>query len=423
MIDVLVAIIAVLLIFFAAGIMVSLKSPRTRDRLLGRTDTASAKNIKPRPASRDNQASDKSQLQHDTKPDTSGNFLKGETDSLSSSAKIAEGKGDLPEITPEESALLTGDEPDREKTATVFKLRDRLAKTGGILTSPFAALRTKGRFDAQIYDQLEEAMIMADVGMATTTKLLDSLKAAVEENRLQARVDDLAGYLRDEMVSILDVGDTDLKLDDESGNVWLMVGVNGVGKTTTIGKLAYKEVSSGKKVVLAAGDTFRAAAADQLELWAKRSKADFIRGAAGADPSSVVFDAIQHGVAAGADLVIADSAGRLHNKTNLMEELKKIRRIADRPPGKVTEVLLVIDATTGQNGLIQARQFTQAVGVTGIVLTKLDGTAKGGIVLAIAEELKLPIKLVGVGESIEDLVALDKLEFAETLIGISDNNF
>lgn len=304
------------------------------------------------------------------------------------------------------------------ESATRFRLKDRLTKTGGILSSPFALLRSKGRFDQQVYDQLEESLIMADVGLATTARLLDSLKSAVAKGQLSAGEDELADYLKDEIVSVLDVGDGDLELSSGPGNVWLLVGVNGVGKTTTIGKLAYREVSAGKKVILAAGDTFRAAAADQLELWAQRSGAGFIRGASGADPSSVIFDAVQHGVAVEADLVIADSAGRLHTKTNLMEELKKIRRIADRPPGKVAEVLLVIDATTGQNGLIQARQFTEAVGVTGIVLTKLDGTAKGGIVLAIAAELNLPIKLVGVGEGIEDLIPLDKREFAETLVGI-----
>ncbi len=419
MIDVLVAVIAVLLIFFAAGLMVGLKSPKTKNRLLGRTDTAATKGTKQRSLSRDGQTPDKPEPDKSTADDLKD--LEGTARSLPSPPDFAARKEVASDTPPDRSALPA--EGEQEESKTVFRLRDRLAKTGGILASPFASLRAKGRFDAQIYDQLEEAMIMADVGVATTTKLLDLLKAAVGENRLQARVDELADYLKNEVVSILDVGDTDLKLYDQPGNVWLMVGVNGVGKTTTIGKLAYKEAAAGKKVVLAAGDTFRAAAADQLELWAGRAKADFIRGASGADPSSVVFDAIQHGVAVDSDLVIADSAGRLHNKTNLMEELKKIRRIADRPPGKVAEVLLVIDATTGQNGLIQARQFTEAVGVTGIVLTKLDGTAKGGIVLAIAEELKLPIKLVGVGESIEDLVPLDKLEFAEALIGISDNNF
>ncbi|MBV9660524.1 MAG: signal recognition particle-docking protein FtsY, partial [Acidimicrobiales bacterium] len=198
--------------------------------------------------------------------------------------------------------------------------------------------------------------------------------------------------------------------------VWLFVGVNGVGKTTTIGKLGMRHVGAGHKVVMAAGDTFRAAAADQLELWAGRVGATVIRGKEGGDPGAVVFDAVQHAAARGADLVLADTAGRLHTKTNLMEELKKVRRVAERPPGVVTEVLLVIDATTGQNGLIQARQFADAVGVTGVVLTKLDGTAKGGIVIAIRSELDIPIKLVGLGEGPADLVDFDPAEFVEALI-------
>ncbi len=188
--------------------------------------------------------------------------------------------------------------------------------------------------------------------------------------------------------------------------------MNGVGKTTTIGKLASAATRAGERVVLAGGDTFRAAAVEQLELWAERSGAELVRGADGADPSSVVFDAIEHGVAAKVDLVLADTAGRLHTRTNLMEELKKVRRVADRTPGRVREVLLVIDATTGQNGLAQARVFTEAVGVTGVVLTKLDGTARGGIVLSIRSELGLPIKLVGLGEGADDLVAFDPEEFA-----------
>jgi fused signal recognition particle receptor len=198
--------------------------------------------------------------------------------------------------------------------------------------------------------------------------------------------------------------------------VWLFVGVNGVGKTTTIGKVAMREESEGRRVVLAAGDTFRAAAADQLELWAERAGAAFVRGNEGGDPGAVVFDAVQHATARDIPLVLADTAGRLHNKVNLMEELKKVRRVADRPPGSVTEVLLVLDATTGQNGLVQARTFTEAVAVTGIVLTKLDGTAKGGIAVAIMSELGIPIKLVGLGEGPEDLVPFDAREFVDALL-------
>ncbi|MDQ1434041.1 MAG: fused signal recognition particle receptor, partial [Actinomycetota bacterium] len=198
-------------------------------------------------------------------------------------------------------------------------------------------------------------------------------------------------------------------------NVWMFVGVNGVGKTTTIGKLASQRVGDGHRVVLAAGDTFRAAAADQLQLWAERTGGELVRGQEGADPGSVVFDAMAAASGRGADLVLVDTAGRLHTKSNLMEELKKLRRIVDRTPGALKEVLLVIDASTGQNGLVQAKQFADAVDVTGIALTKLDGTAKGGIVLAIQSELGIPVKVVGVGEGVGDLIEFDPREFAAAL--------
>ena len=221
---------------------------------------------------------------------------------------------------------------------------------------------------------------------------------------------------REELVSRLE-GERELhRAAAGTTTVWLFVGVNGVGKTTTIGKVAMREESEGRRVVLAAGDTFRAAAADQLELWAERAGAGFVRGNEGGDPGAVVFDAVQHANARQIPLVLADTAGRLHNKVNLMEELKKVRRVADRPPASVTEVLLVLDATTGQNGLVQARTFTEAVAVTGIVLTKLDGTAKGGIAVAITSELGIPIKLVGLGEGPEDLVPFDAREFVDALL-------
>ena len=210
-------------------------------------------------------------------------------------------------------------------------------------------------------------------------------------------------------------GDRSLRFEPGVPNVWLFVGVNGVGKTTTIGKVGQREIAEGRSVVMAAGDTFRAAAAEQLELWARRVGADMVRGAEGGDPGSVVFDAVQRAAARGVDLVLADTAGRLHTKVNLMEELKKVRRVAERPPGRVTETLLVIDATTGQNGLVQAREFADAVDVTGVVLTKLDGTAKGGIVLAIQGELGIPVKLVGLGETADDLIEFDEHEFVDAL--------
>ncbi|MFZ9581098.1 MAG: signal recognition particle-docking protein FtsY, partial [Ilumatobacteraceae bacterium] len=200
-------------------------------------------------------------------------------------------------------------------------------------------------------------------------------------------------------------------------NVWLFVGVNGVGKTTTIGKVAAQQTAMGRTVVLAAGDTFRAAAAEQLGTWAERSGAELVRGNEGGDPSAVIFDGVQRAASKGFDLVLADTAGRLQNKSNLMDELRKVRRVAGREPGEVTEVLLVIDATTGQNGLAQAREFTEAAGVTGVVLSKLDGSAKGGIVFAIETELGIPVKLVGLGETITDLVPFDPDEFVSALFG------
>src|SRR5690606_13032491 len=205
------------------------------------------------------------------------------------------------------------------------------------------------------------------------------------------------------------------QLDDGQLNVWMFVGVNGVGKTTTIGKIAHQQVGTGRKVLLAAGDTFRAAAAEQLATWAERAGADFVRGSEGGDPSSVIFDAVQRAASRNIDLVLADTAGRLHTKTNLMEELRKVRRVAEKGAGVVTETLLVIDATTGQNGLAQAREFGEATNVTGVVLTKLDGSAKGGIVFAIETELGLPVKLVGVGETIGDLIPFVPEEFVGAL--------
>jgi fused signal recognition particle receptor len=212
-------------------------------------------------------------------------------------------------------------------------------------------------------------------------------------------------------------GDRTLTFEPGTLNIWLFVGVNGVGKTTTIGKLGLQATAAGRSVIMAAGDTFRAAAAEQLELWAKRVGADLVRGAEGGDPGAVVFDAKQRGAARGTDLVLADTAGRLHTKINLMEELKKVRRVAEREPGTLQEVLLVIDATTGQNGLVQAKEFATAVGVTGVVLTKLDGTAKGGIALAIQSELGIPIKLVGLGEAPEDMIDFNAEEFVDAIFG------
>ena len=310
-------------------------------------------------------------------------------------------------------------EPVVEAEPEAPTYRSRLGSVRGIFSGAVSALRG-GRIDAATWDSLEEALIRADVGVRTADALLADLKARVEAKEIAGGTD-LLTALGGEIRALLDVPDSrQLRFAGEAGSVdvWLVVGVNGVGKTTTIGKLARQESTAGHSVLLAAGDTFRAAAADQLGMWAERSGVDIVRGAEGGDPSAIVFDAVQRAAARGNDLVLADTAGRLHNKVNLVEELKKIRRIADRDPGNVTEVLLVLDATTGQNALVQAKQFTEAVDVTGIVLTKLDGTAKGGIVIAVQRELGIPVKLVGLGEGVNDLVAFDPDAFVDALLGL-----
>jgi fused signal recognition particle receptor len=295
------------------------------------------------------------------------------------------------------------------------ELRERMGKTRGLFSGYVRALRSRSSVDDQAWDDLEEALLRADVGVATTTALLEDLRGRVRDGELRG-ADAVVAALREDLRRSLDTEDgAALSFEGEGVIVWLFVGVNGVGKTTTIGKVARREKAAGRSVLLAAGDTFRAAAAEQLDQWAQRTDVEIVRGAEGGDPSAVVFDAVQRAQARGNDLVLADTAGRLHTKVNLVEELKKIRRVADRDPGHVAEVLLVLDATTGQNGLTQARQFLDAVGVTGVVLTKLDGTAKGGIVIAIQRELGLPVKLVGLGEGPDDLVPFNADEFVDAL--------
>lgn len=264
------------------------------------------------------------------------------------------------------------------------------------------------------YDELEEMLIMADVGGETTAKIMYDYKHILLRSRINRGKDAKAafvGYMHD----MLGQMDTQLKLETKP-SVILMVGVNGVGKTTTIGKLSGRMREEGKKILLCAGDTFRAAAAEQLGIWAERSGADIVRHEEGSDPASVVYDGLCAAKARQTDVVIIDTAGRLHNKANLMNELNKITRVVRRElPEADVETLMVLDATTGQNGLIQAKQFLETAGITGIVLTKLDGTAKGGIVFAIANELKLPVKYVGVGEGMDDLIPFDSKEFVEAL--------
>jgi fused signal recognition particle receptor len=305
-------------------------------------------------------------------------------------------------------------EPEVLAPPTKPSLKDRLSKARASLATAVGAVLSRSLIDAETWDDLEAGLIKADIGVQTTMDLLEQLKAQVEEEGIKepGRLLDL---LKADLKQRLVVPDRSLHFAADSPTVWLFVGVNGVGKTTTIGKIGKREVAEGRTVIMAAGDTFRAAAAEQLEHWAQRCGADFVRGNDGADPSSVIFDAVERAGSVGADLVLADTAGRLHTRVNLMEELRKVRRVAEKGVGTVSEVLLVLDATTGQNGLVQASQFTDAVEVTGVVLTKLDGSAKGGIVLAIQQDLGIPVKLVGLGESADDLIDFDSDAFVEAL--------
>lgn len=291
--------------------------------------------------------------------------------------------------------------------------RDRLGKARSAMSGYLSSIVSRGDVNADTWDELEEALIRADVGVGATTEILDAVRVvATEEKITDGSV--LIERVKDEIKRRLGGQDISLATGGEP-SVWLFVGVNGVGKTTTIGKIATREVAAGRSLVLAAGDTFRAAAAEQLMIWGETSGAPVIRGAEGGDPSSVIFDAVEHAASLGADVVLADTAGRLHTKTNLMKELSKVRRVAEKGAGTVTETLLVIDATTGQNGLIQAREFTEAADLTGVVLTKLDGSAKGGIVVAVQGELGIPVKLVGLGEGAHDLIPFDADEFVDAL--------
>jgi fused signal recognition particle receptor len=269
--------------------------------------------------------------------------------------------------------------------------------------------------DDEFYEELEEALILADMGMDTALKAVDTLRARVKEEKIK-EPEVARSCMKRILCEMLNVGDPALDLNTKP-SVMLMIGVNGVGKTTTIGKLGASLKAQGKRVLFAAGDTFRAAAADQLEIWAGRVGADLVRQHEGADAAAVVYDSIAAAKARGVDVILVDTAGRLHNKTNLMKELNKISRVIDRElPDASRETLLVLDATTGQNGLIQAKQFKESAGITGIVLTKLDGTAKGGIVIAIANELQIPVKYVGVGEGADDLIAFNAEEYVEALL-------
>ncbi len=338
---------------------------------------------------------------------------------------------DAPDLVEPESGLAETVEPDTVEPEVYERptFRSRMGKARSALTGAFLGIRGRAGITTETWDDLEEALLRADVGVRVTDELLSGLRARVKSKEI-TDPDALLVALQAEMTGRLQHGDRELHLvpgEASSPNVWLFVGVNGVGKTTTIGKVGALQRHEGHSVLMAAGDTFRAAAAEQLHTWAERSGAEFVRGAEGGDPSSVIFDGVERAAARGIELVLADTAGRLHTKTNLMDELRKVRRVASKGAGRVTEVLLVIDATTGQNGLTQARQFGEALsttgdgetGLTGVVLTKLDGSAKGGIVFAIETELGVPVKLVGLGETIGDLVPFEPAAFIDALFSES----
>lgn len=303
----------------------------------------------------------------------------------------------------------------------ITKLKDGLAKTRDSIVGKVSRLvTTKSTIDDSLLEQVEEILIAGDVGVDATMNIIDSIKRRVKEERY-SNASDLNYLLKDEIQRQFTHDSSNgegnpLILPAVKPYVIMVVGINGVGKTTSIGKLAHQYIRSGKRVVIAAADTFRAAANEQLEIWAKRAGAEIIQQTQGSDPAAVAFDAVSSATAKGADVVIIDTAGRLHTKVNLMEELKKIKRVVQKQnPDAPHEVLLVIDASTGQNGVQQAKQFSAAVGVTGIILTKLDGTAKGGIVLAIAKELDLRVKFIGVGEQLDDLQPFDREAFVNAL--------
>jgi fused signal recognition particle receptor len=307
------------------------------------------------------------------------------------------------------------DEPGAAPDTADAALRDGLARTRGGFVARLGKLLSKKKIDQDIMGELEEVLLTADIGPKTAEKLFSTIQGALGRNEL-ADVEKVWSRLREESGRILSVDSKPLDWGRASPFVLLVLGVNGVGKTTTIGKIAAQLVHAKKSVVLAAGDTFRAAATEQLEIWAERAGATIVKGKAGGDPSSVIFDAVKRAQADGADIVIADTAGRLHTKTDLMEELRKVRRVLDKAqPGAPHETWLVLDSTTGQNAIQQAKLFKEAMEITGIVLTKLDGTAKGGVILGICDELSVPVRFIGIGEKVDDLREFDADAFVAAL--------
>ncbi|WP_415276561.1 signal recognition particle-docking protein FtsY [Clostridium perfringens] len=297
------------------------------------------------------------------------------------------------------------------------KLKTGLTKTRDNLTDKInEALNLAVTIDDDMYEELEEALIMSDIGMDTTVEIIDRLKAKIRKEKIND-VEMVKPALKEAIAEMMLEGDSEEEEEDNEKKVMLIIGVNGVGKTTSIGKIAARNKNNGKKVLLAAADTFRAAAIDQLDIWSQRANVDIVKHQEGSDPAAVVFDAVQAAKARDVDLLICDTAGRLHNKKNLMDELAKINRIIDRELGdRKKETLLVLDGTTGQNAVIQAKQFMEACPIDGIILTKLDGTAKGGVVISIKNTLNIPVKYIGVGEGVEDLQKFNAKEFAEALL-------
>ncbi|WP_033215129.1 signal recognition particle-docking protein FtsY [Kitasatospora phosalacinea] len=322
------------------------------------------------------------------------------------------------EVRVEEAEAAPAVEVPEPTAGRLVRLRSRLSRSQSTLGKGLLALLSRDHLDEDTWEEIEETLLTADVGVGATQELVDNLRTRVKV--LGTRTpDELRGLLREELVNLIgpDADRTVRSVKHEAGPaVVLVVGVNGVGKTTTTGKLARVLVADGRKVVLGAADTFRAAAADQLQTWGERVGAHTVRGPEGGDPASVAFDAVKQGIADGVDTVLVDTAGRLHTKTGLMDELGKVKRVVEKH-GPVDEVLLVLDATTGQNGLVQARVFAEVVDITGIVLTKLDGTAKGGIVISVQRELGVPVKLIGLGEGADDLAPFEPGAFVDALLG------
>ena len=296
------------------------------------------------------------------------------------------------------------------------KLKKGLSKTKNSINEKINNIfSTFRKVDEDLLEELEEALIMSDVGVETSTNIINVLRTRIKKEKIED-AEDVKKALKEEMINILNSNDNSLKLETKP-SVILVVGVNGVGKTTSIGKIANKFTSQGKKVVIAAADTFRAAAVEQLEVWAQRANAKIVKKPEGSDPASVVFDAAREVKNLGADILICDTAGRLHNKKNLMDELSKIDRVINKELGDCSkETLLVLDATSGQNAILQTRAFKETVNLTGIVLTKLDGTAKGGVVIAVANETNVPVKFVGVGEQVDDMEIFDPIDFTNAII-------